>query len=185
LLPLASTLYTDHRPRRTAAEASQAASEETSRAQEAIRRAAEAGENSFRDNITSRTFEIPSNAFNASPESTAFFAVSAIIGVTLAAKAGDQLKKIGRHLEDIRDELGEQTTAIVQGWQTRGFGAFIYGFLETEIDDYGGDASVGHHSFYIYNPTTSADVVFKQMVRDRPLPASFGGFSSDLPRCLA
>lgn len=69
---------------------------------------------------------------------------------------------------------------MVQGWQTRGFGAFIYGFLETEIDDYGGDASVGRHAFYVYNPTTSADVVFKQMVRDRPLPASFGGLSSDI-----
>ena len=31
----------------------------------------------------------------------------------------------------------------------------------TEIDDYGGETSVGRHAFYIYNPTTSAEVVFK------------------------
>jgi hypothetical protein len=84
------------------------------------------------------------------------------------------------HLRDIRDELGAHTTAMVQGWQTRGFGAFIYEFLRTEIDGYGGEESVGHHAFYVFNPTTSADVVFKQMVRDHPLPALFGRFSSDI-----
>ncbi|KAF4311287.1 hypothetical protein GTA08_BOTSDO13054 [Botryosphaeria dothidea] len=96
--------------------------------------------NGFGDDITSRTFEIPSNSFNAGPEFTAIFAVTAIIGVALVAKAVEELKKIGIHLEGIKDELGAQTTAIVQGWQTRGFGAFIYEFLKTEIDDYGGDA---------------------------------------------
>lgn len=182
LAPATSTVYTNHHRRRTAAaqeraaKASCAASEETVRAHEASSRS----RNGFGDDITSRTFEIPSNSFNAGPEFTAIFAVTAIIGVALVAKAVEELKKIGIHLEGIKDELGAQTTAMVQGWQTRGFGAFIYEFLKTEIDDYGGDASVGNHAFYVYNPTSSADVVFKQMVRDRPLPASFGGFSSDL-----
>ncbi len=66
------------------------------------------------------------------------------------------------HVKDIREELGNQTTAMIQGWQNDGFGDFIYKFLKTEIDDYGGEASVGHHAFYVYNPTTSVEVVFKQ-----------------------
>ncbi|KAI1091047.1 hypothetical protein F5B19DRAFT_288285 [Rostrohypoxylon terebratum] len=66
---------------------------------------------------------------------------------------------------------------MVQGWQTTGFGDHIYNFLRTEIDDYGGGKG---HAFYIYNPTTSADVVFKQKVRDRPLPPCFAGMSSDI-----
>lgn len=54
------------------------------------------------------------------------------------------------HVKDIRDELGAQTTAMIQGWQHDGFGAYIYAFLSTEINDYGGEASVGNmRSTYI------------------------------------
>ncbi|RDH27081.1 hypothetical protein BDQ94DRAFT_175934 [Aspergillus welwitschiae] len=120
------------------------------------------------------------NAFNSGPEFTALFATSVLVGAALAVRTGNELKSIGLRLGEIRDELGAQTTAKVQGWETQGFGAFIYWFLEDDINDHGGEASIGRHAFYVYNPTTSANVLFKKMVREKPLPASFGGFSSDI-----
>jgi hypothetical protein len=93
-----------------------------------------AAKNGLRNSdIIPRTVEIPSNAFNATAEFTSVFAAATIIGVAIAAKAADELKKIGMHLEGIRDELSGQTTAMVQGWQNKGFGAFIYVFLKTEM----------------------------------------------------
>jgi hypothetical protein len=50
----------------------------------------------------------------------------------------------------------------------------------SRIDEYGGNATVGQHMFYLYNPTTSANVVSKERVREKPLPASFGGMCSDI-----
>lgn len=130
--------------------------------------------------MSPRTFEIPSTGFNAGPEFTTVFAASVLVGTALAVKIRKELKSIGFHLGEIRDELGAHTTAKIHGWENKGYGAFIYWFLENEINDHGGEDSVGRHAFYIYNPTTSADIVFKQMVRNKPLPASFGGFSSTL-----
>lgn len=185
-LQVASSLYTDSKTRQAAVaqEAASQAASEASRAESARARAQEALYKrmaaSHDHTAQPRTFEIPSCAFNASPEFTAVFAASVHVGTVVAIQTGEQLKQIGLRLDEIREELGAQTTAKVQGWDSKGFGAFIYWFLENEISDHGGEASVGHHAFYIYNPTTSADVVFKQMIRERPLPASFGGFSSDL-----
>ncbi|ROV90501.1 hypothetical protein VMCG_09808 [Cytospora schulzeri] len=130
--------------------------------------------------VSPRTVYIPGNAFNAGTAFTSFFAATAIVGDVLVAKAADDLKKMSMYAPDIRGELGAQVTAMIQGWPAEGFGAFIYNFLRQEIDDYGGEASVGRHAFYVYNPTTSADVVFKEKVRNQPLPPSFGGFSSDI-----
>ncbi len=81
------------------------------------------------------------------------------------------------HVREIQDELGFQTPAMVQGWQNEAFGAFIYNFPKTQIDDYGGEASVGRHALYVYNPTTSTEVVSKQRVRDQPMPVSLWGLA--------
>lgn len=161
-----SSLYTDQQTRTAAGANGQAA--------EAQRRAAEAMENAYRDReIVPRTVQIPGNAFNAGTTFTSVFTTTAIIGIAILAQGVDELR-------EIRNELHAQTTAMVQGWQNEGFGAFIYDFLKSEIVDCGGEESVGKHVFYVYNATTSADVGFKQKVRDGPLPASFGGFSSDI-----
>ncbi|GKZ21306.1 hypothetical protein AbraIFM66951_000806 [Aspergillus brasiliensis] len=128
-----------------------------------------------------RTFKILSNAFNAGPEFTAVFATCVLAGTVLVAlQTRDELRAIGLRLGDIRDELSYQTTAMVQGWQTQGFGAFIYWFLDNEIHKAGGEQSVGRHAFYVYNRTTSANEVFEKLVREKSFPASFGGMSSDL-----
>jgi len=188
-----SGLYTDYRARaaaaaaaaaaalENAAHASQAASEATARAQEAIRDAAQ--NSSIGSPAIPRTFEIPSNAFNASHEFTSVLSVAAIIGTEIAANTIQpikELKKIGIALESIQGEMEEQTAAKVQGWEKEGYGAFIYKFLKDEIDEFGGDATVGRHTFYIYNPTPSANIVFKERVREQPLPASLDGMCSDI-----
>ncbi|KAH0423698.1 hypothetical protein CcaCcLH18_11994 [Colletotrichum camelliae] len=130
--------------------------------------------------VLPRTVHIPSNAFNAGADFTNLYAGTAIGGVALLAMTVDQLGKLGKQLSGIKDELEVQTAAIVQGWHEKGFGSFIYDFAKTEIDEYDGDASVGKHAFYIYNPTTSAEIVFKQKVKEQPLPSSFGGISDDI-----
>lgn len=180
LLPTASSLYTDHQSRRVAAIQLRAA-EHSVLAETARERAFLAQENAYLDGaISPRNVLIPSNAFNASPAFTSLFASAAIVGVALLSKLGDELRKMNMHVEDIRDELGVQSAAMIQGWQNNGYGTFIYDTVRGEIDDHGGDATVGRHAFYLYNRTTTADVVFKNMVRNNPFPPSFGGFSSDL-----
>ncbi|KAI9036241.1 uncharacterized protein KD926_002150 [Aspergillus affinis] len=186
VLPMASSLITDEKTRRAAAaqeaasEATRVASERTARTQEALHEQINTSHWPSTHTLAPRTFEIPQNGFNAGPEFTTVFAASIFVGAALAVRTGNELKGMGLRLGEIGDELGAQTTAKMQGWETKGFGAFIYWFLENEIHDHGGEASVGHHAFYVYNPTTSANVVFKKMVREKPLPASFGGFSSDI-----
>lgn len=179
-IPVLTALYSAYETRRSTT-AQVNACKESMKASDAKRRANEELERQYREgNISQRSVNIPSNAFNAGPEFTLLFTSTAVVGTVLLAKAGQELRKIGLHLGEIRDELRNHTTAMVQGWQTQGFGAFIYQFLKTEIEENGGESSVGSHAFYVYNPTTAADVVFKQKVQENPLPASFGGFSSDL-----
>ncbi|PVH67873.1 hypothetical protein DL98DRAFT_555004 [Cadophora sp. DSE1049] len=180
LLPVASSLYTDHQSRRVAAAQLQA-TEQTVLAETARQRAFQAQENVYLDGALSpRSVLIPSNAFNSSANFTSLFTSTAIVGVALLAKLGDELRKMNLHVEEIRDELRVQSAAMIQGWQNEGYGAFIYDTLKGEIDDHGGDASVGRHAFYLYNRTTTADVIFKNKVRQKPFPPSFGGFSSDM-----
>ncbi|XDG06062.1 hypothetical protein ABKA04_005677 [Annulohypoxylon sp. FPYF3050] len=102
-----------------------------------------------------------------SSQLTAVFTSNFIVGAILLAKVANELRQLNLHVKDIRDELGAQTTVM----------AITNNFLRSEIDDYGGGEG---HAFYIYNPTTSADVVFKQKIRDQPLPPCFGGISSDI-----
>ncbi|KAI2843040.1 hypothetical protein CBS147353_5231 [Aspergillus niger] len=115
---------------------------------------------------SAQTFKILSNSFNAGPEFTAVFASCALI--------------IGLRLQDVPDELSYQTTARVQSWQTQGFGLFIYRFVDNEIENAGGETSVGRHAFYVYNRTTSANEVFERRARKSPFPSSFGGMASNL-----
>lgn len=186
-----SSSFTDYRTRQ-ASKASRVVSEQTSQTEEirhrlfeqtaqteeARRKLFEAyGRAIERDEVLQRTVDIPSNAFNAGPQFTTVFTSNFIIGAILLAKVANELRQLNLHVKDIRDELGAQTTAMIQGWQNTGFGDHIYNFLRSEIDDYGGGEG---HAFYIYNPTTSADVVFKQKVREQPLPPCFGGISSDI-----
>ncbi|KAH0420820.1 hypothetical protein CcaCcLH18_13781 [Colletotrichum camelliae] len=171
LAQTASGLYTDYRTRKAAA-ASPGQPQGT-------QPAPTVGKVNQAD-ILPRTVHIPSNGFNAGVEYTKVYAGTAIVGVALLAMTVDQLGKLGRHLSGIKDELEVQTAALVQGWHGKGFGSFIYDFAKTEIDECGGDASVGKHAFYIYNPTTSADIIFKQRVEEQPLPSSFGGISDDI-----
>ena len=97
----------------------------------------------------------------------------------MQTKAKD-LRAIGLDPKDIPDEPSYQTTPMVQGWKFHGFGYFIYKFVDNEILNAGGEKSAGRHAFYVFNPTTSANEVFRTQVQKRPLPASFGGMCSDL-----
>lgn len=70
-------------------------------------------------------------------------------------KTGDELKDIGSRLGEIRDELGHQTTATVQGWENKGPGTFIYWFLENKINDHETKHQLGTmHSTYINRQLT-------------------------------
>lgn len=158
--------------------------------------AAALAENPWLANITPRTVHILGNAFNAGAEFTSFYAATAIVGDVVAAKPAGEYKgreQINKDDDKTRPhayhyskkrsvaEHADQVAAAVQGWpKVGGFGVFVYNFLKDEINDHGGEASVGKHAFYVYNPTTSANVVFREKVRNHHLPASFGGFSSDL-----
>ncbi|PWY89627.1 hypothetical protein BO94DRAFT_515153 [Aspergillus sclerotioniger CBS 115572] len=182
VIPSASSIWTDRTARQAAAakkkaaEASRIASEKTAQAQDAIY------EEAIRNMAGNEYREIciPSNGFNAGPAFTISLAACILVGIKLTERVGKDLQIIGLRLSEIRNELGQQTTAMIQGWQTHGFGAFIYWFLDNEIRDAGGEASVGCHAFYVYNPTTSANVVFKNLLRENPLPASFAGICSDI-----
>ncbi|KAH7010821.1 uncharacterized protein B0I36DRAFT_341157 [Microdochium trichocladiopsis] len=186
----ASNMYTNIRTRGASSaqtrayEASQSSAKHATRAEQERQRAYRAMRDAYDRGgisaISPREVQVPLDAFNSGSAFTSLFAATAVIGVVLAAKAANELRRMRIHVEEIRDELGAQTNAMVQGWQNNGFGAFIYEFLRTEIEDHGGEDTVGRHAFYIYNPTTGADVVFKQKVLDDPLPRSFGGFSSDI-----
>ncbi|OAQ61392.1 hypothetical protein VFPPC_09239 [Pochonia chlamydosporia 170] len=139
-------------------------------------------ENAVNNNPTihPREVHIPANGFNASNVFTSVFAASAIMGSVLLTNTTGELQNISAHVRGIRDELSTQSTAITAGWRNDGYGTFIYKFLKTEINDHGGPKSVGHHAFYVYNPSTIADVEFKEKINHQPLPSSFGGYGSDL-----
>ncbi|KAL3254278.1 hypothetical protein ABHI18_009040 [Aspergillus niger] len=130
---------------------------------------------------SAQTFKILSNSFNAGPDFTAVFASCALVSTALDTQTKPrELQTIGLRLQDVPDELSYQTTARVQSWQTQGFGYFIYRFVDNEIQNAGGEKSVGRHAFYVYNRTTSANEAFERRARKSPFPSSFGGMASNL-----
>lgn len=42
-----------------------------------------------------------------------------LVGVALVVKTRDELKGIGSRLGEIRDELGHEMTATMQGWERK------------------------------------------------------------------
>jgi hypothetical protein len=165
-----SQFYTDRATRR-AASAQERAYESATRVAENINRG---------KCVLERTVHVPATGFNASPAFLSLFAASAITGSILLAKTNSTLDKLNDQVEEIKNELQIQTTASIAGWKDTGYGSFIYKFLKTEIDAHGGTASVGNHAFYVYNPTTIADVQFREEVEKNPLPSSFAGYGSDI-----
>lgn len=90
----------------------------------------------------------------------------------------EQLRKIGLHLEGIRDKLLVHSLAKVQGWEGKGYGFHIHNMIQTKIRAH--SHSESEHRFYVYNPDTSWHSNFKEILENQPLPDSYGGYSADL-----
>ncbi|CZR56035.1 uncharacterized protein PAC_05923 [Phialocephala subalpina] len=129
--------------------------------------------------ISSREVRIIEKSFNSGTAFTNAFVAAGVVGVLVKVHQGvEELKRIGIQLEGIRGELEKQVLAMIGVYETTGFGSFVYKFIKTEIGAY--RTSKEKHVFYVYH----SDIVwvpdFESLREERPLPQSFGGYSSDI-----
>jgi hypothetical protein len=126
--------------------------------------------------IQPRQVHIIRGAFNSTPTFRDPFLTTALAGLSAEVHQGVQyLKQIGCQLEGLADELSAHTIATVQGWQNTDYGAFLYKYLETEMNTH-----AANHYFYLFHPDTTWYPVFNERVRENPLSERFGGYSCDL-----
>jgi hypothetical protein len=159
---------------KAAAQAKLLAEQERQRAYEAFLDAAQTAAAHSRDTspFPGRVMHVPADAFNA---------LSMVgLATTLATVIWSATNSISAEIRRVHGELANQTDAMIGGYSESGFSEFIYQFIGTEIKDYRRSTAIEGHRFHVYSPITLSDVVFKKKNQETPLPASFGGFSSDL-----
>ncbi|UPK96980.1 hypothetical protein LCI18_007915 [Fusarium solani-melongenae] len=131
------------------------------------------------DKIRSLEIRTPNRAFNSSTAFSAAFQGTAAIALPLMVlELSLAIKRVGPKLEAIRGELTIANVAKVQGWERDGFGSHIYRFVRNEMEIHRHDGK--QHYFYVWNPDTDWYQTFEEQCRKRPLPTTFGGYSTDL-----
>jgi hypothetical protein len=139
------------------------------KAAQAHHQAAQKIEAEFAKSIEPRQVSIIANSFNSTPVFTNPFVAAALVRLIAKAHEGMQeLKNIGIQLEGIREELDKQTLAKIAGYEDKGFGLFVYEFIQTEIDAH--SSLEEKHFFYVYNSDTVWIPRFETLRQARPLP---------------
>lgn len=134
--------------------------------------------------IQPREIGIVPQAFNSTPTFVHYFQTAAMGAIPLALlDVSAAIKRVGRSLEGIRDELRISNVARVQGWGVDGFGGHVHRFVRNEMEK--GRADGRHHFFYVWHPDDDWHPAFERRQRAAPLGPAFGGYHHDLPTiCL-
>lgn len=138
----------------------------------------------FLNSIQPREIGVVPQAFNSTPAFVHYFQTAAIGAMPLVLlDISAAVKRVGRSLEGIRDELRISSVARVQGWDVDGFGGHVHEFVRNEMNK--GSADGQHHFFYVWHPDDDWYPAFERRQRAAPLGPQFGGYHHDLPTiCL-